>query len=128
MAGHNLVVVVDDDPVVIHLVEKTLERANVRVAATSSASGALSLLHENTGDVALLLLDLAMPGTSGFELAQQVRAQPGLADLPVVALTANYGPEMRDQIDAAGINEVIEKPFKTERLIELLRRYGVEVE
>ncbi len=128
MAGHNLVIVVDDDPVVIHLVEKTLERANVKVAATSSASGALSLLHENTGDVALLLLDLAMPDTSGFELARQIRAQPGLASLPLVALTANYGPETATQMQAVGVKDVIEKPFKTEHLIEVLRRYGVNVE
>lgn len=128
MAGGKLVIVVDDDRVVIHLIEKILERANVRVATTPSGSGALNLLHENPGDVALVFVDLAMPGITGVELARQMKAVPGLSGIPVVAVTANFGPELHDELAEVGIKEVIEKPFRNDQLIEVLRRHGVEVE
>jgi chemosensory pili system protein ChpA (sensor histidine kinase/response regulator) len=127
MAERDLVIVVDDDLVVVHLIEKILERATVRVAATSSGSGALSLLHENHGEVLLMFVDLAMPGISGIELIRQMRAQPNLADIPVVAVTADFGIETYEHLKEVGVEEIIEKPFRNERLIDVLQRHGVKM-
>lgn len=128
MTAGNLVIVVDDDPVVMHLIGKVLERAHVEVAAVSSGAKALDLLRERPGQAALVFVDLAMPGISGVELARQIREQPGLAALPIVAVTANFGPESRDELEAVGIHEIIEKPFRNDQLTDVLRRHGLPAE
>lgn len=128
MAERNLVLVVDDDPVVVHLIEKILERASFRVASVPAGTAALNLLREHPDEVALVFVDLAMPGITGVELAREMKATPALTDIPLVAVTANFGPELYDELVAAGIEEVIEKPFRSEQLIDVLQRHGVQVE
>lgn len=128
MTERNLVLVVDDDKVVIHLIERILERASFRVMALSSGEAALDLLHTQSQEVALVFVDLAMPGISGTDLAGQMKAEPALAGIPVVAVTANYGPSLQAELSAVGIDEVIEKPFHNEQLFAVLKRHGVPIE
>lgn len=127
MPDHNLVVVIDDDPVVVRLIEKMLARTKARVLTTSSASGALSLLSEHQSEVGLVLLDLAMPTLSGYELCRQLRAQPHLAHLPVVAVTADVTNDVNEKAAEVGINEIVIKPFKQEALLDVIRRYGIPI-
>ena len=128
MAERNLVLVVDDDPVVVHLIESMLARASFHVASVQSGSEALTMLHEHPDQVALVFVDLAMPGISGFDLAREMKATPATSGIPLVAVTANFGPELGEEVSASGIEEVIEKPFRGEQLVDVLRRHGVQVE
>lgn len=128
MTERNLVLVVDDDPVVVHLVEKMLERARFRVSSVPSGVEALNLLRGHPDEVALVFVDLAMPGISGVDLAREMKSTPAMAAIPLVAVTANFGPELTGELELAGIEEVIEKPFRSEQLVEVLQRHGVQVE
>ena len=67
-----------------------------------------------------VLMDLQMPGMDGLEATRRIRAQPELAGLPVIAMTAHAMPEERRQCMDAGMNEHIAKPVDPEKLYRAL--------
>lgn len=75
---------------------------------------ALQVLESTAVD--MVLLDLSMPGMSGMEVCQNIRANKALAELPVIAYTAHAQPEDRRNFIASGFNEVVIKPVSFETL------------
>nr|KAJ9631540.1 hypothetical protein H2204_007986 [Knufia peltigerae] len=85
------------------------------------AAHALAALREiSAGDFDVGLLDLDLPGLSGFELAQHLRNQ-GYA-LPLLAVTARTDPDLQQQVEAAGIGGFLRKPVTGELLVEAIAR------
>ena len=70
----------------------------------------------------LVLMDIQLPGINGMEALRQVRADPGCADIPVVAFTASVTPTDRSQISAAGFDAFISKPINLKEFLETVRR------
>jgi CheY-like chemotaxis protein len=94
------VLVVDDSPITLAMVRTLLRRHGYDTVETRSAPGALALL---TGArPSLVVADLKMPGMNGYELAQAIRSDPELADVPIVFYTAYYEAAQ----DCAGAVEV----------------------
>jgi CheY-like chemotaxis protein len=120
--SERLVLVVDDDEATQVLMTRYLQALGLSVLVAGDGEGALALLREHMGAVRLALIDLAMPRMNGFELAEAIRADPDLSSLPVVALTARVGPEVDSRAAAAGIDQIIQKPFEPARLRGLLSR------
>ncbi len=119
MSG-KLILVVDDDDATQLLMRRYLQALGLIALTAGNGEQALELLHQYPGEVRLVLVDLAMPHMNGFELAEIIRADPALADLPLVALTARVGPEIDARAIQAGINQIIRKPFEPARLRALL--------
>jgi two-component system sensor histidine kinase/response regulator len=71
----------------------------------------------------LILMDIQMPVVDGFEAARRIRALPGYADTPIIAVTANAMREDRERCLAAGMNDHIGKPFEPQQLWEALRKW-----
>ena len=72
----------------------------------------------------LVFTDLHLPGIDGFELARQIRALPGAAGaVPIVALTANTGPDDRLDCERAGIGDLLDKPVALADLVAALGRH-----
>ena len=71
----------------------------------------------------IVLLDLQMPEMDGFEAAIALRSDPRLADLPIVALTADNGKQEIEHCLAAGMNAHIGKPYELDVMFETLRRF-----
>jgi CheY-like chemotaxis protein/HPt (histidine-containing phosphotransfer) domain-containing protein len=92
--------------------------ATVLVAATGAE--ALGLLGEQPVDC--VLMDIQMPEMDGLEALRCIRADPALAHLPVIALTANARREEREQYIAAGMDGFISKPIEPAALYEMLAR------
>jgi hypothetical protein len=69
------------------------------------------------------MLDIQMPELDGIEAARRIRALPGGAEIPIVALTADVVAERREACFAAGMNEVLNKPLAPEELLEQLHRW-----
>lgn len=82
------VLVVDDDPDMVRLIARLLRSGSRRYRVLRAYGGAeaLDLLRENRPDA--MILDLVMPGIDGYEIIRQVRATDGIADLPIVAVSA----------------------------------------
>ena len=86
------VLVVDDDPDLLTLVEMQLRHHGHRVVTAASGPEALALV-EAKGAPDVAVLDIAMPGMNGLALLTELRARDGLADLPAIFLSARVGPE-----------------------------------
>jgi CheY-like chemotaxis protein len=74
----------------------------------------------------VVLVDIAMPGMGGLEVARRVHALPGLAGALVIASTGFDGEEIRDEASAAGIEHFLVKPYDIDVLLGLLDTYEKE--
>ncbi len=108
--------VVDDDPAVLLLVRRMLERMGFRVEEASSGESALEATHGRSFDV--VLSDVAMPGMTGIDFMNQARA--GGMTAPVIMLTATGSVPRAVEAMKSGAYEFLEKPLRFERLAEVI--------
>ena len=87
MTGPVNILLVDDKPQNLSVLESILEGPDYRLTLAQSAQEALLALVAN--DYALIVLDVRMPETSGFELAQMIKGRKKTKDVPIVFLTAH---------------------------------------
>lgn len=112
------VLIVDDDPDNIGVLELVLGFHNAATRIAASGKECLRLLREETPT--LLLVDIQMPGMTGYELLEQIRAHDAWRDLPVVAVTAHAMRGDADRIMRAGFDGYISKPVDVASLVDNL--------
>ena len=80
--------------------------------------------NSQPGHYDLILMDIQMPRMDGYTAAQKIREleNKALAELPIIAMTANAFAEDRQNAIAAGMNEHIAKPIDVSKLVEVLQR------
>ena len=118
MHGGAPIVVVDDSHETRVTLRETLEDEGYRVATACTGKEGLELLRTRERP-RLALVDLMMPIMDGGEMTRAVRADPALADLPLIIITA-IEP---DASVVALADEVLRKPLQLDRLLELVSRY-----
>ncbi len=102
------VLVVDDQPQNVRLMEAVLTPRGYRVVTAASGEEALGIL--STADPDLVLLDIVMPGLDGHAVCRRIRENPSTAFLPVVMITAS-GDQERLQALESGADDFVSKPF-----------------
>lgn len=112
------ILVVDDEPDTLGLIDLTLQTAGFDVDTALSAELALQLFRQETYD--LLLLDVMMPGTSGFDLVRTMQTDPGIVP-PVIFLTAKNQPEDRAEGERLGSINFLIKPTTRGQLLDAIR-------
>ncbi|MCB1388957.1 MAG: response regulator [Rhodobacteraceae bacterium] len=114
------VLVVEDEPNISEAIRFILRRDGWEVAIEGSGDRAL----ERISGVAphLVILDVMLPGVSGFDILRRLRGQPQTARLPVILLTAKGSAQMREQAAAAGASMFIAKPFANAELLASVRQ------
>jgi DNA-binding response OmpR family regulator len=114
IADSPLVLVADDDPDILELVRYRLERSGYAVATATDGSEAVRLAGELSP--ALAVLDVMMPGLTGFEVTRQLRGDPRTSLIPVILLTARaQEADVQEGFDA-GADDYIRKPFSPREL------------
>lgn len=114
------IMIVDDDAMMAEVVQAHLEDAGYSdFVVTSDPFEALDLLVEH--DPAVLLLDLMMPGLSGFDILTRLRARPELRFLPVIVLTAATGSDSKLQALQLGATDFLAKPIDPSELVLRVR-------
>ena len=108
------VLVVDDQPANVRLLEATLTPRGYDVRGAESGEEALAALAEGGTD--LVLLDIVMPGIDGYEVCRRIRADPTMAFLPVVMVTAS-GDEQKIKALEAGADDFLTKPIDRSELL-----------
>ena len=116
--GPETVLLVDDNPQVRGSVSRLLSDQGYRVIEAASGAGALSLFESHKDQVDLLLVDLAMPGMSGREVARKLRGSR--PNLKVLYVTGYGGPHFREQVEDEPI-ELFQKPFDGRALARKVR-------
>ncbi len=115
------ILIVDDEPDVVSLIERTLTSDGFEVVKAYDGIGALDLVSTEKPD--LVLLDLMMPMMSGYEVCQQIKSNPQTRNIPVVCLSSAHTPDARAHSLKAGAVELITKPFFPQELIAQIRRH-----
>jgi CheY-like chemotaxis protein len=111
---------VDDDARNIFALSSVLERRGMRVLTATTGSEAVALL-ESSPNVAIVLMDIMMPGMDGYETMTVIRQNPEYRKLPIIALTAKAMKGDREKCLEAGASDYLAKPVNTEQLLSALR-------
>jgi len=122
--GPPLVLVVDDAITTRAMERSLLEAAGYRVLVAADGVDAWTALQEHPVD--LVVSDIDMPRMDGFDLTSRIRADPALAGLPVVLVTALESREDKERGIRLGANAyVVKSSFEESNLLEIIRRLGV---
>ncbi|WZO95892.1 PAS domain S-box protein [Isosphaeraceae bacterium EP7] len=114
----SLVLVIDDDPVVHDLLRRTLEKEGFRVVCARGGPEGIALARDIRPDV--ITLDVLMPGMDGWSVLTALKAEPELADTPVIMLTMIDDKNLGY---ALGASDYLTKPIDRERLSLILSKY-----
>ncbi len=113
------VILVDDEPDSLRLVHDILALHGAQVYEAGNGNQGLALLEKVVPT--LFVIDLAMPRPDGWDLLARIRANPALAAVPVVAITAYYSDMVIKHANQAGFNALFPKPIKSEPFLNALR-------
>ncbi|HVI28644.1 HAMP domain-containing protein [Hansschlegelia sp.] len=116
------VLLVDDDARNIFALSSVLERRGMNVLTATTGSEAISVI-QTCPEVAIVLMDIMMPGMDGYETMQVIRADPAFRRLPMIALTAKAMKGDREKCLEAGASDYLAKPVNTEQLLSALRMW-----
>ncbi|HEY8548363.1 MAG TPA: MASE1 domain-containing protein [Vicinamibacterales bacterium] len=117
--GRGLALVVDDEPSVRHVATRMLSSMGLDVVTTASGEEALERLRERASEFTVALLDLTMPGMRGDETYRQM--QELRPDLPIIIMSGYSHQEASAQFKDHRLAGFLQKPFRLERLRELVR-------
>ena len=116
-----LLLVVDDEPVNLRILDSFLRVEGYRIRTAQNGEEAIKAL--NNEKPALVLLDIMMPGVSGYQVCQTIRTQFDHAQLPIIMLTALNQPEDRVRGFDAGANDYLSKPFNKQELAARIKAH-----
>jgi HAMP domain-containing protein/signal transduction histidine kinase/DNA-binding response OmpR family regulator len=116
------VLLVDDDTRNIFALSSVLERRGMEVLTATTGSEALAVLKSRS-DVAIVLMDIMMPGMDGYETIHTIRAMTEFRRLPILALTAKAMKGDREKCLEAGASDYLAKPVNVEQLLSALRMW-----
>jgi HAMP domain-containing protein/CheY-like chemotaxis protein/signal transduction histidine kinase len=116
------VLLVDDDARNIFALSSVLERRGMEVLTATTGSEAIAVLRSRT-DVAIVLMDIMMPGMDGYETIKAIRADATYRRLPILALTAKAMKGDREKCLDAGASDYLAKPVNIQQLMSALRMW-----
>ena len=118
MTDDATILVVDDLPANLKLLDAVLAPRGFRVRTAATGEEALRCLQREVPD--LVLLDVVMPGIDGYETCRRIRANPSTEYLPVVMVTAS-GDQQKVAAIEAGADDFVTKPFEQAELLARVR-------
>jgi len=119
VTGH--VLLVEDNLINQEVAAALLRKRGYQVTVADNGLQALDSLDRETFDI--VLMDVQMPEMDGFETTRRLRANPRLANLPVIAMTAHALKGDRERCLAAGMNDYIAKPVRAAQLLAILDKW-----
>jgi two-component system alkaline phosphatase synthesis response regulator PhoP len=114
------ILVVDDERDVLDMLGARLEAAGYNVLKASGGIEGLAKAKDQRP--ALIILDVLMPDMPGNEVAEQLGADPGTKDIPVIFLTATLTKEQEKACRSVGKTFFLSKPYEPEELISIVSR------
>lgn len=114
------VLLIEDEPHIAEAIRYILARDGWAVASHGEGASAVEVIRREAPDV--VVLDIMLPGRSGYDILEEMRADPALAGLPVLVLSARGAGEARPAVEAAGAARFIAKPFANADIVAALRQ------
>jgi signal transduction histidine kinase/CheY-like chemotaxis protein len=116
-----LILVVEDDPDNRYIITSILDDADHPYITAINGEEAVSKAKESLPG--LILMDIQLPLLSGLDAAKQIKAEPKLADVPVIALTAKAMKGDKEKMLSASCDDYISKPIDPETLLEVIQKW-----
>ncbi|TKZ21335.1 response regulator [Shimia litoralis] len=113
------VLLIEDEPNIIEAISFILSRDGWSVATHSNGHDAVGVVLANPPE--LLILDVMLPGKSGFEILRELRDAEATRDMPVLMLTARGQTKDREMAERAGASRFMTKPFSNADVIDVVR-------
>lgn len=120
------VLLVDDDPDILTSMQAAFEPTGAEIETASNGNKAVELAEQNDPD--LVVLDMMLPGRSGFLVLEKIKARkPRNAKPHVIMITGNQGARHKMYAESLGVSEYFNKPVKLDRLVSSAERLlGIE--
>jgi DNA-binding response OmpR family regulator len=115
MASQRTILLVEDDPIILEAFEFTLQRRGYCVLSARDGNTAMALIAQGLPDIAIL--DMMLPGQSGFQITQRLKEQSE-GRVFVVMMSGNTSVAHRDYALSAGVDRFLAKPFAIAKLLE----------
>ncbi len=113
------VLLIEDEPNIIEAISFILSRDGWAVATHSNGHDAVDVVHARQPD--LIILDVMLPGKSGYDILRELRDLSGTRDLPVLMLTARGQVKDREMAERAGVSRFMTKPFSNADVLAAVR-------
>ncbi|MEO5877909.1 MAG: ATP-binding protein, partial [Streptosporangiaceae bacterium] len=116
------VLIVDDDVRNVFALTSVLEGYGMDVLYAEDGQAGIEVLQRNP-DIALVLMDVVMPGLDGYATTEAIRGMPQFADLPIIVITAKVMQGDRENSLASGASDYVPKPVDVDHLLSVMRRW-----
>lgn len=117
------VILVEDEVNIAEAIRFLLSNEGWRVETLANGTNAVEVIRAAEPD--LVMLDVMLPGRSGFEILHDLRADPATAPLPVLMLTARGQARDREMAEQAGVSRFMTKPFSNSEMLDAVRALTV---
>lgn len=117
----HLILVVEDNRDIQTFIADVLESLDYDVIQATDGEQGVVTARERKPD--LILLDLSLPRLDGWGAASQIKSEPGLAHIPIIALTAHAMVGDRERALEAGCNDYISKPINLQELVSKISQF-----
>ncbi|MDQ3964522.1 MAG: response regulator [Actinomycetota bacterium] len=114
------ILVADDDPVILRLIQVNLELEGYQVLTANNGEEAIAAANTETPD--LVILDIMMPRLDGYQTCERLKADDATKDIPVVFLSAKAQQADIEKGKSYGVEEYLTKPFDPTELLEVVER------
>ncbi len=115
-----LILIVDDSPTEVHVMQKALEKHGFKTA--SAADGAEALLKAKSMKPDLIFMDVVMPGLNGFQATRKLHADPETREIPIIMVTSKDQETDRIWGMRQGAVDYLVKPVSMDQLVEKAQR------
>jgi len=121
MSQKNTILIVDDEPDIVNLTEKFLKLGEFDTITSNNAKEAMKMVEENYDRIALILLDIMMPGRSGYSVLEEIKNNEKYKDILVVLFTVKSFNEDVQKGKNLGADDYIVKPFSGKDLLKRIK-------
>ena len=113
------VLLIEDEPNIIEAVQYILSRDGWQVKTHANGHDANAVIKTNLPD--LIILDVMLPGKSGYDILREIRLTPECFEIPVLMLTARGQTKDRQMAEALGASRFMTKPFSNQEMLDAIR-------
>ena len=122
MIDKNTILICDDEPDIISLVQKFLQLDHFNTLTCSNGKEALKVLEDKYKEIILILCDIMMPGLSGFEVLRTIKSKESYKDIKVILFTVKSFKEDKEKGKDLGADGYITKPFSGNELRDYIKK------
>jgi DNA-binding response OmpR family regulator len=120
MGGRQRILVADDDRRAVAMLAAALRNAGYEVTAADDGYYAMAQILKDKPD--LLILDIHMPATSGFDVQERIRRLTKYEDMPIIYISGDSSEQTRQQAERLGAYALMLKPFGIQELLDKIKQ------